>query len=67
MTLIFFITPVLLGVIISKRQIGKALVFANIVPPREGLVVDQMGVRRKNMMNMLILSIMQFRVLCIMI
>lgn len=57
MTLIFFITPVLLGVIISKRQIGKALVFANIVPPREGLVVDQMGVRRKNMMNMLILSI----------
>jgi hypothetical protein len=23
-----------LGVIISKRQIGKALVFANIIPPR---------------------------------
>ena len=56
MTLIFFITPVLLGVIISKRQIGKALVFANIVPPREGLVVDQMGVRKKNMMNILICS-----------
>ena len=55
MTLIFFIIPVLLGVIISKRQIGKALVFANIVPPREGLVVDQMGVRIKNMMNILIL------------
>ena len=36
------------GVIISKRQIGKALVFANIIPPREGMVVEQMGVRFMN-------------------
>jgi hypothetical protein len=34
-------------VIISKRQIGKALVFANIVPPREGLIVDALTVRDK--------------------
>ena len=33
------------GVIISKRQIGKALVFASVVPPREGMVVNQMAVR----------------------
>jgi hypothetical protein len=36
-----------LGVIISKRQIGKALVFANIIPPREGMVVEQMGVSNR--------------------
>jgi len=29
----------LVGVVLSKRQIGRALVFANIVPPREGMHV----------------------------